>query len=124
MSKLQGYALTLDTSQEIVAAYASASYTPTPTATNAPCVVIGAFKVPAAVTARLSVLGVRHGTAQLTVEVFDPQQVAIVDLTSAEESEHRSEPISFVSGKTYQIGVRFLGTNSSGAVRSVSLVGV
>jgi hypothetical protein len=124
MSKIQGYALTLDTSTDIVAAYASTTYNPTATATDAPCVVIGSFSVPETVAARLSVLGVKNGDAVLTVELYDPLHVETVTITSAQEIEHRSNPIAFVSGKTYQIGVRFQGdVNSIGAVRTVSLVG-
>jgi hypothetical protein len=124
MTTLTGYATSVAPVNEIVCAYASGAYEPTPYATNAPDVVFGSFTVPSLVTARLQVLGCNFGAATLRVKLFaDGVSTGCeVYVTAAAEQAFLTASYDFATGVLYQITAQYLGTNSSAAIRNVSLV--
>ncbi len=120
---LAGYATTVNQTTEVVCAYASSPYQPTPVATNAPWVVIGSFTVPLAIEANLNVAGLNTGPAVLSVAVYGPELVdnSTVVLANAQEANVLSSPMQLVPGITYQIAVQYEGASGFGVIRTVSL---
>jgi hypothetical protein len=120
---LSNYAFNRQTTEEIVCAYITAAYEPTPSAANAPWVVIGSFAVSAAVRGRLVICGLNSGPAALLVRLYaDGVGTDCVSaITSPDETTTRSDPYGLLTGVIYQLAVQYEGAASSAVVRSVTL---
>ena len=123
---LQGYALTVNPVADIACAYASSSVTLRAYDTGR-WTVVGSFKVPLSIRARLSVVGQIAGDASCTVQLFAPRAVAgsSVILLNEVEAETVSAAIDLVPGTLYQIAARVSATGATDAdfavIRVVSL---
>jgi hypothetical protein len=123
---LQGYALTVNPVADIACAYASSSVTLRAYNTGR-WTVIGSFKVPLAVRARLSVAGQVAGNAVCLVQLFAPRAVAAsqVSVSATIEQEQVSAAVDLVPGTLYQIAVRVTASGATDAdfavIRQVSL---
>jgi hypothetical protein len=120
---LKGYATAVNQTNEVVCAYASGPYMPSPIPDPSPWVVIGSFTVPIAVEARLCVSGLNTGVAVLSVALFAPGLVSssATTVSSEFEAEALSQPISLLPSTVYQIAVQYLGLSGTAAIRTVSL---
>ena len=123
MTSLQGYATSIAPVNEIISAYASGAYEPTPFASNAPDVVFGSFVVPSLVSARLAVSACNSGPATLIVQLFADGVATdcLVYITSATEQVFLTPFYDFAPGVLYQVAAQFVGTTSSASIRTVSL---
>lgn len=123
MSKLSNYLLTLDTTTDVVAAYAAAPYEPVPVASNAPQVVFGSFQVPSNVTARLLVSGLNSGPAVLTVTLYERgvATACTLTITGTQENVFYSSNFDFKVGSLYQVAAQYLGASGNAVVRTFSL---
>ena len=123
MTDLQGYATSLTAVDEVISAYSSSPYEPQAYTTNAPQVVFASFTVPAAVKARLVVLGLNTGPAVLTATLYADgvSTTCSVGITSAQEQAFYSANYDFTPGVLYQVAVAYLGSDGMAAVRNVSL---
>jgi hypothetical protein len=120
---LQGYATTVNQTNDVVCAYAAAPYQPAPAVSDAPWVVLGSFTVPENVSARLCVAGLNSGPAVLSVALYAPGLVAqsAVAVSSATDAEALSRPLDLAPNMNYQIAAQYLGASGVGVVRTVSL---
>ena len=120
---LQGYATTTNPTSNVISAYSSAPYQSEPVASDAPWVIIGSFRVPEAVTARLEALGLNTGPAVLSLAIYNPTQMAasVTAIVLPTEGLTRSNPVDFLPNITYQVAVRYLGASGIGLIRTVSL---
>jgi hypothetical protein len=124
---LQGYALTANPVADIACAYASSSVTLRAYDDGGRWTVIGSFKVPLTVRARLSVVGCVAGHAVCEVQLYNPAGMieSRVYVTAVQEQEYVSAAVDLVPGVLYQIAARVYtsgATNADfGVIRVASL---
>ena len=123
MTTLTGYATSVAPVNEIVCAYASGAYEPTCYTSNAPDVVIGSFRVPSLVSARLGVSGCNSGPAALLVQIFADGVTTDCEVyvTAATEQVFLTSFYDFTPGVLYQITAQFQGASGAASIRTVSL---
>ena len=123
---LEGYALSLNPTTDVICAYASGSVT-LPAYTAERWIQIGSFTVPEIVRGRLVVRGNATDGTQVRVALFSPAKIADSQAVLAylDEREARSKELTLTPGVTYQIAAAAVadpaGDTQFGVVRSVSL---
>jgi hypothetical protein len=123
---LEGYALSINPTTDVICAYASGAVT-LPAYTEERWIQIGSFVVPETVRARLVVRGNATDGTQVRVALFAPAKVTDSQAVLAylDEREARSKELTLRPGVTYQIAAAavaaVVGDQSFGVVRVVSL---